>query len=232
MINDINNKVYSLTKFKMDYITKAMQATYEHEHKGTFTIINDAIAGNIPAGYELLYAFPDAKELNAIINLQVGGMTLEDRLTSHGRALGLALQQDITQGLILGKSYAELSKLVQARMGSDLSKAQTLVRTELNRVKNAGRLDSLKMLEDKGVTMEKEWQSLHDKWVRHSHTMLDGKKVPVTGSFKINYKGFVYEAPAPHQFGAAALDVNCRCRIVPALPDEIILDFDKMDKSK
>lgn len=110
----------------------------------------------------------------------------------------------------------KISQMVQQGLGIDWLaetvsnsefttwRARMIARTESNRAINYG---AQLGAETSGFQTQKEWVAVHDDRTRHSHYLLDGKKVGVNDEFK---DGLAYPGD-PN--GDPAETINCRCHV-------------------
>ena len=121
------------------------------------------------------------------------------------------IQSVMTQGILQGESIPKLSKRLATTVGErNYKSAIRNARTMTTGAQNAGRMDSYKRAESKGIDLEVEWIATLDNRTRHEHRMLDGQTRPVGEPFevhgiKIDYAG---DPNAP-----ARMIYNCRCTL-------------------
>lgn len=146
-----------------------------------------------------------------------------DLIQSVSTELRDRITLQIGLGTVGGKSVGDVARAV---LGTGLKKgafktaaqrADTIARTELNRVANLG---TLKRLEDSATripTLGKEWHSAHDPRVRPTHSKADGQVVPVNEPFLVG--GHKAMHPLDPDLPAEE-SVYCRCIILPAVPKD------------
>lgn len=203
LLEEINQEVFRLTGEKLNLMSYGLGLLYEQEYIGNANLLQNIIETDI--GLSVIVP----EQIENAVDYRGSGITLADRVEKHGTELIFSIRQELTQGLILGKGYRDITKIISDRLGVDASKASRMVRTESNRIRNQARLEVFQKAVEKGVVMEKEWRSAHDGRTRYEHTLLNGKRKKVDEYFEMSG----YRALAPQQFGKARLDVNCRCRI-------------------
>lgn len=117
------------------------------------------------------------------------------------------IQSAITQGILQGKSIPKIAKDLQRVVGMDENSAIRNARTAMTGAQNAGRLDSIKRAEARGIGVKKGWMATLDHVTRDSHVDLDGEVVDVDRTFS---NGLMYPGDSS---GPPAEVYNCRCRL-------------------
>lgn len=130
------------------------------------------------------------------------------------------LRDVLEEGVRLGSSAEQLAAQIAANFDEYANdRAEKIARTEANRARNFATDETMRQ---SGVVFAREWVSVpyDDDRVRDEHLALDGDVKDQGSPFVINegqYKGAT--AMFPGDFGIAAMDINCRCTVVAALPD-------------
>lgn len=117
------------------------------------------------------------------------------------------IQSAITQGILQGKSIPEIAKNLQSVTGMDERAAIRNARTAMTGAQNAGRLDSMKRAQARGIGVKKGWLATLDHVTRDSHVDLDGEVQELDRTFS---NGLMFPGDAS---GAPAEVYNCRCRL-------------------
>lgn len=117
------------------------------------------------------------------------------------------IQSAITQGILQGKSIPEIAKNLQRVTGMDENAAIRNARTAMTGAQNAGRLDSIKRAQARGIGVKKGWLSILDNVTRDSHVDLDGEVVEPDKTFS---NGLMYPGDPS---GRPEEVYNCRCRL-------------------
>lgn len=119
------------------------------------------------------------------------------------------ITRQVTQGIIQGESLDRISKrLALVTSSQNMNSMKTHARIVMTGAQNAGRLNSYKNAQTKGIDLEKEWMATLDSHTRDSHADIDGERVPVDAKFS---NGLMY----PGEAGGAPEEVyNCRCTMV------------------
>ena len=129
------------------------------------------------------------------------------------------LSSELTQGLIKGESYPQISRRIKERMDVGATNVQRIVQTECHRVQTQGRLDSLEHAHNEGVVMGYRWVSTLDMATRDMHQDMDGVEADVVDGrpeFTLP-DGTVAEGPG--MTGIAEHDINCRCTVIGYVKD-------------
>lgn len=119
----------------------------------------------------------------------------------------------ITQGVLQGESMDQVARRVRAVADMDYRASMRTARTAMTSAQNAGRVDAYRRAEGMGIRVRKRWLATLDGRTRHSHRRLDGEVVGMDEGFS---NGLMYPGDPS---GAGSEVYNCRCTMVPDLPD-------------
>jgi len=155
----------------------------------------------------LQYGLMNPNTIIASVLAPIDKITLNQRLEQHRQEIQASIRTEMTQSLIKGESYGDMSKRVKNVLEGDAAKAIKVVNTETHRTMSDGRMASIREAQENGVDMLKVWVSTLDGHTRDTHKALDGQKVKPDEPFKI--RGL--SAQSPGNFMVAAEDINCRC---------------------
>lgn len=114
----------------------------------------------------------------------------------------------VTQGVILGEPIPNIAQRINGVIESNYKHSVMLARTSVTAAENAGRLESYKDAESKGVKLEKKWLAALDSRTRHSHRIVDGESVGTNDKFS---NGCRYPGDPEAPFSETA---NCRCTLI------------------
>ena len=117
------------------------------------------------------------------------------------------IQSAITQGILQGKSIPAIAKDLQRVTGMDENAAIRNARTAMTGAQNAGRLDSIKRAQARGIGIKKGWLATLDHVTRDSHVDLDGEVVEPDRTFS---NGLMFPGDPS---GRPEEVYNCRCRL-------------------
>lgn len=141
----------------------------------------------------------------------------DERVEVNNEILVRQLREELTTGLIQGVGYAVLAKMISDRMTIGLNKARKITRTECRRVQEEANLRTMQEAHSKGIVTKKQWVSTLDRRTRDTHKHLDGQVVNIDEHFVSNSGN---KALAPHQFGVAREDINCRCTMIVVIEED------------
>lgn len=121
------------------------------------------------------------------------------------------LNSVITQGILHGESIPKIAKRVEGIGERNKAAAVRNARTAITSAQNAGRVDSYKRAENMGIELKQEWIATLDGRTRHTHRLMDGKRVKVGAEFP---NGCKYPGDPD---GPASEIYNCRCTLIAAI---------------
>lgn len=125
------------------------------------------------------------------------------------------IQSVMTQSILQGESIPQISRRLATAVGdSNRAAAIRNARTMTTGAENAGRVDSYKRAENMGIKMQQEWVATLDDRTRHEHRQLDGMKIAVGESFKID--GYTIRFPGDPE-AEPEMVYNCRCTLIAAV---------------
>ena len=158
---------------------------------------------------KLAFGKLDSKAVQASVQNPISGLTLNERLARDRAAIILNCKATITQGIIRGSSYPEMSRELKRVFEGDLVKARRVVATEAHRVKEQARAEAIDHAVEQGVKLIKIWVATIDGSTRDDHADMDGREADADGLFWIDGLSAEY----PGGFGDPAQDINCRCTV-------------------
>lgn len=141
------------------------------------------------------------------INEPTEKLNFKDRLYKHNKEFKKTVKSEISRGLALGSSYKDIAEQLSLVTQVDLNKAYRIARTEGGRVSSESKLESMHEAKKAGADIVKVWDSTLDHKTRELHAILDQQWEDLDEPFVV--QGM--EAQAPHGFGRADMDINCRC---------------------
>lgn len=157
-------------------------------------------------GEPMNVTIPTIKVIKQVLLNPIAELTLPKILEQHRNELVRKINIEISQSIIAGESYAVMAKRIENATKFSRNKARAVARTEGGRSRTiAG--EKAGEQASKYVKLTGVWISALDLKVRHAHRVLDGKETDKEGYF--HYKG--WKAKAPHLWGIASMDINCRC---------------------
>lgn len=184
-------------------VTDFLNKTYEDGYLG---VIYGLQGQGIPINIGI-----DHEQLARTINRRTDTLQFSDRLYKNIDGLGVAFKSEMSRGIANGSTYSKIAKQLSMESEASYKQAMRIVRTEGGRVKSEAKLDSMKAAKKEGADIVKQWDSTFDGKTRPEHRFLDGQIKEIDEPF-IDSQG--REAQAPHKFGVAGMDINCRCIVV------------------
>jgi SPP1 gp7 family putative phage head morphogenesis protein len=154
------------------------------------------------------------EQIIASIQNPISGVKLNDRLIRNRQEIIYRTKQEITQSLIQGDGIRQMAKRVSDVYEGDIKKAERIVRTEVNRNRNAGTLMGYEYAEEIGVEFKRMWLATIDKRTRDTHGAMDGQFADENNLF---YSPSGASAEAPGHFGVGSEDIRCRCTTIARL---------------
>lgn len=200
---DIAAELKALTGKTAKLTQTGLEAIYEESFYRT--------AFSLEKGVQAKLAFGklNSKAVQAAVQNPISGLTLNERLARDRAAIILNCKATITQGIIRGSSYPEMSRELKRVFEGDLVKARRVVATEAHRVKEQARAEAIDHAVEQGVQLKKIWVATLDNLTRDGHGELDGQAADAEGLFHLNGLSAEY----PGGFGDPAEDINCRCTV-------------------
>lgn len=191
----------NLTKENSKIIRAGLQIVYKESFGQTKSFVEDRINKTIRG------IIKDEIIATSIQN-PISGLVLNERLERNRSNLIINIRQEITQGLVKGESYKQMSDRIKKGLEGDAGKAIRIVRTESHRVMEDSKYDSLSHANKQGVQMNKIWLSSKDEKVRKPHRKMNNVSVPFDEYFILPDGA---RGKKPGSIGEAKHDVHCRC---------------------
>lgn len=184
-------------------VSDFLNKTYEDSYLGTiYSIQGQGIPINIGM---------DHKQMARVVNRRTDTFQFSQRLYDNVDKLGIAFKSQMSRGIANNSTYSKIAKQLALESEANYKQAMRIVRTEGGRVKSEAKLDSMKEAKKQGADIVKQWDATFDGKTRAEHRYLDGQIKEIDEPF-VDSQG--REAQAPHKFGIASMDVNCRCIVV------------------
>ncbi|WP_187443523.1 phage minor head protein [Rossellomorea aquimaris] len=200
----ISKEISELTKKNAKTLQNGIAGHYEESFLRTAFLLENEVKASL--GYALM----NKKAILQAIENPLDRVGFINRHKEGQLVLARQLREEITQGLIQGKSYGQTAKKVKERFGVGAFKATRIVQTETNRVRNRAKIDSMQEASDAGVNIKKRWMATLDKKTRDSHGDLDGVTIDLDENFEIDGDS----GDAPGNFSSPENTINCRCTMV------------------
>ena len=215
-------------------IQSLVQDTYTEMYGGMVTAVEGAATTGALATELAAVKAVQPEVLKRVVMNPISGLTLPDRLEKNRREIIYNIKQNIGTGLSLGDRYSTIAKRISDSCNFSYTKAIRIVRTESNRVREAGLNDCAREIDaavrngSSGLIGVKIWRTMKDERVRPqrrvktkkgwktynyggpNHMRMEGKIVKTDELFDL---GDGVKTTAPGQSGVAGHDINCRCYI-------------------
>jgi SPP1 gp7 family putative phage head morphogenesis protein len=183
-------------------VTKYLIDSYENGFIGAaYSFHGQGLPLNIPIDYRSVY--------NTVTTTN-GGIPLSERLWKDTPALKDKIRQEVSRGIASADSYANIARNLKKAMNTDMNKAYRIARTEAGRVTSASSFDYAQKAKDLGADVLKQWSAALDMRTRELHYMLHGQLRELEEPFDV----LGMEGMYPGDFGAAEMDINCRCAML------------------
>lgn len=201
--DQLQNALDTLKRGNVTSVSDFLNKTYEDSYLGTiYGIQGQGIPINIGIDHE---------QMARTINRKTDTFKFSDRLYKNVDELAVAFKSQMTRGIANNFAYSKIAKQLAMESEASYKQAMRIVRTEGGRVKSEAKLNSMKSAKDDGADIVKQWDATFDGKTRAEHRFLDGQIKEIDEPF-VDSQG--REAQAPHKFGVASMDVNCRCIVV------------------
>lgn len=200
MINKMMNDDY---KEIVKTLEKAQQTIYIDNY------LLSAYLFEMTSSVDMGFTIPSIDTIKQALLNPIEFLTLPKVLEYHRNETIRRINIEITQGFISGEGYSDMALRIQNAVGFSRKKAMLVARTEGGRTRSVSN-EAVAEQAGKYVKLGKVWMSSLDLRVRFSHRVLDGQKADGEGYFHYNGK----KAKGPHLWGAAEMDINCRCGVL------------------
>lgn len=123
------------------------------------------------------------------------------------------ISSQVLHGILGGETIPKIASRMVDVVGMDKNVAIRNARTAVTSAENGGRMDTYDAAEAMGIRLQKEWMATHDTRTRESHGRIDGERVDKDAAFSNGCRFPGDPNGAPEEV------YNCRCTMVPYLPD-------------
>lgn len=157
--------------------------------------------------------------IGAVSNYTPVAGTLKALIAANQDRALAAIWAQVNAGLINGEGITAIAQRIRTIIGGvyngqvdgDLYKALRIAHTEGHRAQNMAELARSYEAQAQGLDVEKMWDATLDNAVRPEHAALDGKRVPIDGTW--NMAGYEVSHPGDPSL-PPSLSINCRCHSV------------------
>lgn len=134
-------------------------------------------------------------------------------------------KEEVIAGLVQGKSYQQISKVLQERFNIAAKRAQVITTTEMHKAQMYGRnaviQEAQQYADDIGLKVRKIWRHNGIGDPRPSHQAADGQEADKDGFFHVGGE----KLQAPGLGTDPANNINCHCTV------ELVLDEEEKTKT-
>ncbi len=119
------------------------------------------------------------------------------------------LRETIARGLLTGEHPTKIAKRLESVFDQWTRRAETIARTETNRVMSKATQQRIAELDKRGIGCSNRWEATLDAVTRESHRKVDGEVRKAGEKFS---NGCLRPGD-----GSAAESINCRCSLTPVV---------------
>ena len=208
----VAEQIKAVTKQNIPLIGSTIKSSYEFGYYMTGFALEGVTGARL--GFSLL----NPKSIESALNNNYTAIKWQESLTHDVSSAINATRQEITQGLIQGKSYDKVVRAIQERLVGTPKRLKgityqvdRIVRTESHRAHSEGRLSGIdkaaQSADRLGIDIKKIWRCVLDDKTREAHAHMDGKEADKDGMFTVGGE----QMQAPGLGAIAGNNINCRC---------------------
>ena len=209
-----------LEAFDLSFSNKYYRTAYQLDWSDPLTfspldpnLVRYAMTGELEAWKAIKTA------IGAVSNYTPVSGTLKALIAANQDRALAAIWAQVNAGLINGEGITAIAQRLRTIIGGvyngqvdgDLYKALRIAHTEGHRAQNMAELARSYEAQEQGLGVEKMWDATLDNAVRPEHARLDGKRVPIDGTW--NMAGYEVSHPGDPSL-PPSLSINCRCHSV------------------
>lgn len=189
------------------YALNANFAAYEIEH-----------GAGIDAGFTLYNHDTAEYLLKDTRQLMPGPSTAKAAKIAANKAMQWdkgKIQSAVLQGILQGESPHKVAERLRDVASMDYSASVRYARTMTTSAQNAGRYESFRRADKKGIELDIEWVSTLDGRTRHAHRLMHGQRTTVDKPFHTpDGYAIYYPADCTGRSDAPQHEIwNCRCHL-------------------
>lgn len=207
-LTNIENQIAQIIKSLSNESIKTTTSAIKEIYSQSFYSTGYSLESSIGVGFAFGKINPNV--VTASVLNPLDRIKWPDRMKEHMQKYMSNIRQEITQGLIQGKSYPKIAKAITQRTEITAGNSLRIVRTEAHRVQSAARLVGFEKAGKIGIETRRIWVATKDSRTRDTHRSMDGDEANKEGLFK-SPSG--HTTTAPGMFGIPEEDINCRCRL-------------------
>lgn len=194
-----------------------ISAILDKMHGDNYSTIQAYLKGSYESGYvgtmydmakqgvPVIVPIDQAAAVRAILTDSKVSKGLYNRLGVEVSGLKRSITQEISRGISVGMSYADIARNIANVSRAPLSRTMTITRTEGHRIQQASTVDAQQAAKAKGADVVKQWDATLDGNTRDSHRAVDGEIRELDEKFS---NGLMYPGDPS---GPASEVINCRC---------------------
>lgn len=202
---ELVEKINALTPLQINSIRQSIVDTFQETfYRNGYYIASQAQLA-IPIFYKLTQ-----KAIDAIVFNPLDKIKWSNRHRANNKGLIQKLKSALVNGIKNGHSYEKIAKAITTEIDISKRKAIKVAQTETARAVSTAKQQTMEEAQSAGVVMKKRWLCTLDNKTRDTHKHLDGQTVGVDDYFISGSR----KAKAPHGFGDAKEDINCRCTVI------------------
>lgn len=215
LLSQKRSKIYQ--KQYQEALQGQISGILDKMHGDSYSTIQDYLKGSYESGYvgtmydiakqgvPVIVPIDQAAAVRAILTDSKVSKGLYSRLGVEVSSLKRIITQEISRGISVGMSYADIARNIANVSKAPLSRTKTIARTEGHRIQQASTVDAQQAAKAKGADVLKQWDAALDGRTRPSHAMVDGEIRELDEKFS---NGLMYPGDPS---GSAAEVINCRC---------------------
>src|SRR5690625_2994305 len=201
----IGQEIAKLTGRNAQTLLKSNRVLYEQSFYRTAWALSSEVKADF--GFVKL----DKKEVELAIQNPLDRVGMLQRNRDNQYMLTRQLREQLTQGIIQGKSYRNVAKRIKERMDVGASKALTIARTENHRIRQTASQNAREEAQEAGLILKKMWVSSHGDRTREAHEDADGQIVDIDQPFEVDGEELMFPGDPS---GSPENVINCRCDAV------------------
>lgn len=201
---NINKEIGKLTGNIAVKTRSGIKEMYELQYFHTAFALEKEV--NARLGFGLL----DPKAIEAVVDNPLDRVGFLQRNRDNQARLARQMREQLTQGLIQGKSYGDVAAAIKERMDVGATNVMRIARTEMHRAQTQGRLAGFETAENAGLLTRRIWTSTLDADTRPNHQDMDGVAADEDGVFTLPDGS---QGEGPGLIGVPEHDIHCRCTV-------------------
>ena len=202
---ELVEKINALTQVQINTIKQSIVESFQE----TFYRNGYYITSQAQLAFPIFYKLTQ-KAIDAIVFNPLDKIKWSNRHKANNKGLIQKLKSVLLNGIKNGHSYEKIANAITNEFDIGKRKAIKIAQTETARVVSTAKQQSMEEAQAVGVVMKKRWLCTLDSKTRDTHKHLDGQTVGVDDYFISGSR----KAKAPHGFGDAKEDINCRCTVI------------------